>query len=74
MWLDGKWGALSVYAPTDGDDPGVPGKIVGLEWQALLSTPVYVAVVTRGASTSTNRALRPAAAGYTKSWGVKSKI
>ena len=43
-WFENKWGALSVYAPTDGDDPEIPGKIVGFEWWSLHSTPVYVTV------------------------------
>ena len=31
-WLDHKWGALSIYAPAYGENPEVPGKIVGFEW------------------------------------------
>ena len=30
-WLDDKRGALSVYAPVDGDPPEVSGKIAGFE-------------------------------------------
>ena len=39
-WLDDKWGALSVYAPADGEQPEVWGKIMGFEWQARLAPSV----------------------------------
>ena len=44
-WLDEKWGALSVYVPAGGEDPEVSDKIVGFDWQALLSSTVHIAVV-----------------------------